>query len=279
MVFATVANRAPENLSKGLLDIPLISFEDLKYFQTCQEMLMVESKTYFEPQRHVLEGIKLFTATTVPMERYLVYCPTDVNTAVYLKSGSSSKYELRSSLNIPEGFPSNINILNKREWPKHKETKLNNSQLNAFKHALTNEFVITQGPPGTGKTHVRLKITQALLENKRSKEPLLVVCQKNHTLDQFLNGLIALGHNNLIRVGGKCSEELKHYSIQNKAQRILESTELKSGDVQNCGVLKLLQKKIKRIRRAKYKAHPGQSTYRKRIDNLFEKVRMTEETL
>lgn len=49
MVFATVANRAPENLSKGLLDIPLISFEDLKYFQTCQEMLMVESKTYFEP--------------------------------------------------------------------------------------------------------------------------------------------------------------------------------------------------------------------------------------
>ena len=49
MVFATVANRAPEKLSKGLLDIPLISFEDLKYFQTCQEMLIVENKTYFEP--------------------------------------------------------------------------------------------------------------------------------------------------------------------------------------------------------------------------------------
>ena len=110
------------------------------------------------------------------MKRYLVYCQTDVNTPVYLKSGGSSKYELRSSLNIAEGFPSNINILDKREWPKHKETKLNNSQLNAFKHALTNEFVIIQGPPGTGKTHVRLKITQALLENKRSKEPLLVVC-------------------------------------------------------------------------------------------------------
>lgn len=94
-----------------------------------------------------------------------------------------------------------------------------------------------------------------------------------------MNGLIALGHNNLIRVGGKCREVLKHYSIQNKAQRILESTELKSGAVQNWGVLKLLQKKIKRIRRAKYKAHPGQSTYRKRIDNLFEKVRMAEETL
>ena len=94
-----------------------------------------------------------------------------------------------------------------------------------------------------------------------------------------MNGLIALGHNNLIRVGGKCSEELKHYSVQNKAQRILESTELKGGDVQNCGELNLLQKKIKRIRRAKYKAHPGQSTYRKRIDNLFEQVRMTEETL
>ena len=49
MVFATVANRAPESLSKGLLDTRLVSFEDLKYFQTCQEMLMVESKTYFEP--------------------------------------------------------------------------------------------------------------------------------------------------------------------------------------------------------------------------------------
>ena len=58
-----------------------------------------------------------------------------------------------------------------------------------------------------------------------------------------MNGLIALGHNNLIRVGGKCSEELKHYSVQNKAQRILESTELKGGDVQNCGELNCYRKR------------------------------------
>ena len=80
-------------------------------------------------------------------------------------------------------------------WPDRESLGLNESQMRAFKLALTKEFALIQGPPGTGKTFVGLKIAQALLDNKslwRDEEgssPILMVSYTNHALDQFLEGL------------------------------------------------------------------------------------------
>ena len=81
-------------------------------------------------------------------------------------------------------------------WPDRESLGLNESQMRAFKLALTKEFALIQGPPGTGKTFVGLKIAQALLDNtslwqdKKGSSPILMVSYTNHALDQFLEGLI-----------------------------------------------------------------------------------------
>ena len=82
-------------------------------------------------------------------------------------------------------------------WPDRESLGFNESQMRAFKLALTKEFALIQGPPGTGKTFVGLKIAQALLDNtslwqdEKGSSPILMVSYTNHALDQFLEGLIS----------------------------------------------------------------------------------------
>ena len=83
-------------------------------------------------------------------------------------------------------------------WPDRKSLGFNESQMCAFKLALTKEFAVIQGPPGTGKTYVGLKIAQALLQNtsfwlkRGERSPILMVSYTNHALDQFLEGLLPM---------------------------------------------------------------------------------------
>ncbi len=71
----------------------------------------------------------------------------------------------------------------------------NESQMRAFKMALTKRFAVIQGPPGTGKTYVGLKIARVLLQsaslwqNGKEHSPILMVSYTNHALDEFLGGL------------------------------------------------------------------------------------------
>ena len=83
-------------------------------------------------------------------------------------------------------------------WPDRKSLGFNESQMQAFKLALTKEFAVIQGPPGTGKTYVGLKIAKALLQNtsfwqkRGERSPILMVSYTNHALDQFLEGLLPM---------------------------------------------------------------------------------------
>lgn len=83
-------------------------------------------------------------------------------------------------------------------WPDNESLGLNESQMRAFKMALTRKFAVIQGPPGTGKTYVGLKIARVLLqtaslwEDEEERSPILMVSYTNHALDQFLEGLLAV---------------------------------------------------------------------------------------
>ena len=102
-------------------------------------------------------------------------------------AGASLSEDVAMDSEVP---PEGIN------WPDRESLGFNESQMRAFKLALTKEFAVIQGPPGTGKTYVGLKIAQALLENNslwnnnEKKSPLLMVSYTNHALDQFLEGLL-----------------------------------------------------------------------------------------
>jgi helicase required for RNAi-mediated heterochromatin assembly 1 len=52
---------------------------------------------------------------------------------------------------------------------------------------LTSRLALVQGPPGTGKTFVGLKAVEILLKNLGGT--IVIACQTNHALDQFLEGL------------------------------------------------------------------------------------------
>ena len=94
--------------------------------------------------------------------------------------------------------------------------------------ALSRELALIQGPPGTGKTYVGIKLVTALLANTQGNPkgpvastpeglrppaqpaprgpcvgPVLIVCFTNHALDQFLEGLLAAGLTDMVRVGGR----------------------------------------------------------------------------
>jgi CRISPR/Cas system-associated endonuclease/helicase Cas3 len=95
------------------------------------------------------------------------------------------------SAEVKQEFSTNV-----YNWPDNESLGFNESQMRAFKMALTKKFAVIQGSPGTGKTYVGLKIARVLLqtaslwEDDEERSPILMVSYTNHALDQFLEGLL-----------------------------------------------------------------------------------------
>ena len=112
-------------------------------------------------------------------------------------SGELSSEACTESLNNPDDVKDKEMPHEVFNWPDRDSLGFNESQMRAFKLALTKESALIQGPPGTGKTFVGLKIAQALLDNtslwqdEKGSSPILMVSYTNHALDQFLEGLIS----------------------------------------------------------------------------------------
>lgn len=151
MLFATVANRKPQDLRSGKLDIRFV--DDLEGTHRMRDKyVMVESPAYFEAYRPILHQLKHITTDTFPFQEYLVHCNSDVKPPQYLKSKNQVWYDLRETLNVLEGADK-VAICDFETWPNVDDVKLNNSQFQALKGALTKEFSVIQGPPGTGKVN------------------------------------------------------------------------------------------------------------------------------
>ncbi|KAM9361314.1 NFX1-type zinc finger-containing protein 1 [Symphorus nematophorus] len=221
-LFATVSDRDPKNLQHGLVQITFTEESRFKLarIQKDQLFLMVETTAYFEAYRYVLEGLQEQEEDSLPFQRYIVECSTDVHPPAYLQRRDA--YNL-SSVAHPDYQDSirPFHSLDEEAWPRMEELGLDESQMRGFQLALTNELAIIQGPPGTGKTYVGLKIAQALLtnqdlwRNRFSTGPMLVVCYTNHALDQFLEGIHTFLQEGIVRVGGRSNSEiLKRFNLR-----------------------------------------------------------------
>ena len=267
MYFVTITDRDPKELENGILKVKFFDDNDAESITIQQQQFfMIESPAYFESYRHVLEGLQNFNKDNLPFQRYLVKCNSDVRPPVYLKKSINPILSLDEDANLEvtdritenvDGNKSNnccydltkvlcktaksVSVLNPSAWPSPSEVDLNNSQYNALKAALTQEFVVIQGPPGTGKTFVGLRIAKALLRNKsiwrrrkpltenevrndnRNHSPILVVCYTNHALDQFLEGILEIT-DNVARVGGRGkSESLERFNLKARKKMTRES--------------------------------------------------------
>ncbi|KAL4503117.1 hypothetical protein ABPG72_014346 [Tetrahymena utriculariae] len=103
------------------------------------------------------------------------------------------------------------------EFEISKENELDNCQQVALRHALFNENAIIQGPPGTGKTFLASKIVNLFrnVHNKYTHKPIIVISQKNISLDQLLLRIYNQNkHIKILRLGFcKVSQEMKKFTL------------------------------------------------------------------
>lgn len=201
IIFATVANRDIDNLLRGIITIePCDGTVIPPNLYNCN-LVLLESKIYFEPYFAVLTAMQKINADNFPMERYFIQCEKQMNLPQYLEDEKYLKFKNKFVLPLKN---------DEKTWPSAKELKLDESQLEAFKNALTQDLAIIQGPPGTGKTFIALQIVRCLLENKskwRKYGPIVVVCLTNHALDQFLEGITDYTES-IVRLGNRSNSEI-----------------------------------------------------------------------
>lgn len=234
LVLATIEERNPRDLSVGELDVRFqnVDKEEIAVFvKEREEFVMIESPAYFEAYRHVLEAMKNIKPEEFPFQKYIVECVHNVEapkyqrerqgepisfdfTALCRRSPAKKSKTSKATAARPQEGESQVagatmtdsscrlEVARTEEpsfdWPDSKILGFNESQMRAFKLALTKEFAVIQGPPGTGKTYVGLKIARAFLENAsiwqngEGNSPILMVSYTNHALDQFLEGLLPM---------------------------------------------------------------------------------------
>ncbi|XP_068006238.1 NFX1-type zinc finger-containing protein 1 isoform X1 [Melanerpes formicivorus] len=222
-LFATVSNRDSAELARGVVQLCFNAQSQalLAEVQPSDSFLMVETTAYFEAYRHVLEGLQEVQEEDVPFQKYIVECDVQVKKPAYLTM--YSVYDFAPLVGVPRADEQmhpggrekkSFCVLDPKQWPSTETLRLDESQLQALRLALTKELAIIQGPPGTGKTYVGLKIVQALLTNNHNWQtlgqtsPILIVCYTNHALDQFLEGIYKFQRNGMVRIGGRSSSKV-----------------------------------------------------------------------
>lgn len=234
LMLGSVAQRDVDQLKKGILGVDFES--DVELFDLSRDFIMVESRAYFMPYKHVLKALQDMSGKAIPMAAHILHVEPNVDAPEYL--GEGEKYDLRvlkksKMMRNSEALNALFNIgIDTEEpeedqwvhlkdvfvrsdlmtWPSEAELGLDSSQRRALRSALTRQLAIIQGPPGTGKTFIGLKLTQILLHNShvwkdaKNPTPILVVCFTNHALDQFLEGMTSYT-SNMVRVGSRTKSE------------------------------------------------------------------------
>ncbi|RWS24443.1 NFX1-type zinc finger-containing protein 1-like protein, partial [Leptotrombidium deliense] len=250
-IIATVSGqRKEELLERGYFSAIIDPSHETKIMNVINEdpdknFVIIEPLSYFEAYKHILSSLQTFNESNFPLSKYIVNLNTKIDSPAYIND--STTYDFKSFLTSfmqesncdnsdddwngkieeksePQSSAlvsrlSEVNILDKSSWPTAEEFRMDESQLNALKDALTREVSIIQGPPGTGKTFIGLRIVEALMNNRQywdadDSGTILVACYTNHALDQFLEGILPLC-NKILRIGGRCrNDNLKKYCLK-----------------------------------------------------------------
>ncbi|CAB4422693.1 unnamed protein product [Rhizophagus irregularis] len=216
MKFGTVYNRSLSLLERNYdlqVDV-LFRFEDIE-FEWSDGYVMVETtSSYFEAYKHVLNVLQELDPDTLPFKEHIVELNKEIDIPEYLKIRQPT-YTFKTDDTVCE---KTFDISG--EWPAVENIfpTLHTSQYDALKRMLTCRLALIQGPPGTGKTYVGLKAVKMLIDNLPYK--IVVACQTNHALDQFLEGIQKF-ENQIVRLGSRSkSDTIKMFTLYNKRQDI-----------------------------------------------------------
>ncbi|XP_050438211.1 NFX1-type zinc finger-containing protein 1-like [Adelges cooleyi] len=195
-----------EYLKLGILHVEMLCEVEIRPNTT---LSMGQFEQFYVPYNWTLKGIQQMDAERFPLKKYIIYASKAPSVPDYLNDPTFQIYDIDDY---------RFNILNNEEWPTEVYLQQESNQFGAFKAALTEKLALIRGVSGTGKTFIGQRIVKTLLENLyvtgRLKNPIAIICNNNHTLDHFLEGILKLT-DKLIRIGSqsKC-DNLKKYSLK-----------------------------------------------------------------
>lgn len=210
-----------------------------------QDLVMIESRNgFYESVRHALTGLQQATGAST-FDEYLVSLANSDDPARFiaaarnldltslidhltpdqLERAAGDKHLERLIFEQIATQYRECNIL--RPLPDNGiglHASLDSSQLEALQRMVSKKVAIVQGPPGTGKTFTSVKAIGAMLDNRRRKDPPIVIAaQTNHALDQLLIHCQSVGAK-IMRVGGRTENEVIKertvYELRNKAGKM-----------------------------------------------------------
>ncbi|KAF2213954.1 hypothetical protein CERZMDRAFT_110938 [Cercospora zeae-maydis SCOH1-5] len=205
-IVATVAARPLEYLKfdPPELDLFFACADELE-IDPAVEWLMIEDKSgLYEANRHTLLALQRMMREPFPLSEHILSAQTTISPPKYISEQPCLSLASVLSGNAHESFE-NVDVVN--SWPLQPESSLDGSQLQALRRILTKRLAIVQGPPGTGKTHVSVQAVKVMLDNwKPGDPPIIVACQTNHAIDQFLRH-IATFETQFVRLGGRSKDK------------------------------------------------------------------------
>ncbi|KAL5248773.1 hypothetical protein ACHWQZ_G017830 [Mnemiopsis leidyi] len=247
-IWLTVADRDVDILQKHcVIGVELISFRgsDADAALTIRnllshsgKMLMVESPTYFQSFQHVLSSLKGSDIDEFCLKDEIVY-------GIYKRTSQMS--------NITRFVSPHLITVGYHAFEE--------SQKDAFSHALVSTLGIIQGPPGTGKTLVGKTLAHLFLclrdsdtmkhflsdsihchtphsEDEesgaipRKDPPILVLTYKNHALDEFLKHCLEFCDKSFItRIGSQSKEEMLRDCLLHNKMKMSEIKRKPTGHV------------------------------------------------
>lgn len=206
VIVATVAARPLEYLKLNPPEIDLFFASPAEFeVDPSIEWLMIEDMGgLYEANRHTLLALQRMMREPFPLSDHILNVRTDVLPPKYIIEQPMVNMSSILSGTAGESFD-NVNVL--ENWPEEVESELDESQLAALQRILTKRLAIIQGPPGTGKTHVSVQAVKVMLDSwKHGDPPIIVACQTNHAIDQFLRHVAAF-EPDFVRLGGRSKDK------------------------------------------------------------------------
>lgn len=195
-----------EYLKQGILLVEMLDNVDIRPNTI---LSMAQYEQFYVPYNWTLKALQQMNSQAFPLKEFIIFSSNKPCAPEYLNNLDFQKYNIDDY---------KFNILKDDEWPTEIYLQQEYSQYRSFKAALTQKCVLIQGVPGTGKTFIGQRIVKAMIENlyvtERLKTPIAIICNNNHTLDHFLEGVLKIT-DKLVRIGSqsKC-EALKKYSLK-----------------------------------------------------------------
>lgn len=109
---------------------------------------LLETTSYFEAYRPILQALQNITDDHLPLEKYLLHCDKNVELPKYFvdKSDIDFRSILVSNANVSSPFEGEIsNVSIPSTWPNAEQLGLDESQYRALQLALTKSVALIQG--------------------------------------------------------------------------------------------------------------------------------------